>query len=1308
MAKKVLMGSVLLILSAAVLASVVKKRPILQERNANTYRKIELFNQLNQQDRYYERYLSRRTAVIDVPDATVSRRKSTSDDMLRRQNAIETAIPIVDNNSNDMIQTGNTAPLNKVLSPGNTIATTNSKYATAYYGRNIAMGSDGNVHAVWSDEGTPSNTVYYAKSMDKGKTWSTPVVINDGYYGYKPTIDVHPNDPTKIHVAYVGYMNSGETRTIRYVKSEDGGDNWSSSVLIAGSQVDTNNPDIIVDSQGNPHVAFDSYVDDFIRYNYSSNGGTSWMTEPEIVNTGFGDVIFGAAIAIDNDDNPHVLFGGGGETWGNKDVYWNWRDMASGEWQEIPPVQLSSDGIGSPYPSMVFDSNGIGHCFYDAAGTTVGRSVWYRQYDPDVGWGDAVEFPTSKAGGYTIMPQAGIDDNDNLYVGYFDGLGGEINLEPSEGDFFVGTNISGEWQYTNISDNGPTVYESHPNAARHVSSSDSLFHCLISVGNSAPYNVVYEVGYPWPPNPKCDVNQLSDTYETTGPFKVTASTSDLDGTVDVCSLFVFVNGIAAGSCSALSTAPDVWEAKFTITGEVGDKVSYIAKAIDNDGLEGESFLTLFDILEPENPGADILLVGDDIQLPDMYTKVLDELGYAYEYWNANEHVGIDESVTNYGWNNIIVGGWAISYVPTRDYTDNPFAAFLDNGGNIAIMSMDWFWGAGETEVSLTFNPGDFAYDYFQIGRGENDPGECVGLDSMVIGTEGDPISGNWSTEPMELNVGYWTEQVNGLNCIDWTTATGNGVDCFYAFNEGHGTGVHYDGGTYKTVFLPFMYSWLIDSTAAGPVANVDAIQLMDNILTWFGALSPPILSDVTGPRYGVYGYGPFDVSVEFDDLNKASTVENIRVGYKINDAADYTWLDLTADNGTYTGQLPQLTPADTAVSYKFKAVDDDGLAGMSDIYQFWTTGLSYTPDEDLLYCGDDYYSWYYTDPQYSAWERGPIDSMVTDVLDDLGVSYDYWDVDYYGPPDYQTVLSNYDHVIWHGYAEGDPSVWPFYSEDNPFYPYLMGGGHLLWSSEEMLGVLYDEDGDGIYPEDILPASGESAYDILNTAYIGPDWAYDTLRVRDLQEPINVGMDSVLTMEELPFGFMGDLADAMNPVVNETLDNTTYIFDAFLDDYGVWYSYYWGDSRFGIAWRYIDPTYSFRTITMPFCIANLDSVNRSKFLTNALAWFAHPTGVDQPEAGLPKTFALYHNRPNPFNPETIISYDLPQIAHVDLVVYNIMGQKIRTLFNGPRNAGRFDVVWDGKDDAGAQVASGVYIFQIVAGDFVQSHKMMLLR
>lgn len=103
-----------------------------------------------------------------------------------------------------------------------------------------------------------------------------------------------------------------------------------------------------------------------------------------------------------------------------------------------------------------------------------------------------------------------------------------------------------------------------------------------------------------------------------------------------------------------------------------------------------------------------------------------------------------------------------------------------------------------------------------------------------------------------------------------------------------------------------------------------------------------------------------------------------------------------------------------------------------------------------------------------------------------------------------------------------------------------------------------------------------------------------------------------------------------------------------------------------------------------------------------------TGVDDPSATLPTEFALHANFPNPFNPSTTIEYDLPRQASVEIVVYNIAGQKVRTLVNGNIDAGQHAAVWDGRDASGSRVSSGIYIYRITAGDFVRSRKMLLLK
>ncbi|NMC44419.1 MAG: T9SS type A sorting domain-containing protein [candidate division Zixibacteria bacterium] len=94
--------------------------------------------------------------------------------------------------------------------------------------------------------------------------------------------------------------------------------------------------------------------------------------------------------------------------------------------------------------------------------------------------------------------------------------------------------------------------------------------------------------------------------------------------------------------------------------------------------------------------------------------------------------------------------------------------------------------------------------------------------------------------------------------------------------------------------------------------------------------------------------------------------------------------------------------------------------------------------------------------------------------------------------------------------------------------------------------------------------------------------------------------------------------------------------------------------------------------------------------------------------LPSRFALHQNRPNPFNPATEISFTLPKAAKVTLEVYNITGQRISTLVNGHLEAGYHSAIWDGKDEAGQTVSSGIYFYRITAGEFSETRKMVLLK
>jgi len=93
---------------------------------------------------------------------------------------------------------------------------------------------------------------------------------------------------------------------------------------------------------------------------------------------------------------------------------------------------------------------------------------------------------------------------------------------------------------------------------------------------------------------------------------------------------------------------------------------------------------------------------------------------------------------------------------------------------------------------------------------------------------------------------------------------------------------------------------------------------------------------------------------------------------------------------------------------------------------------------------------------------------------------------------------------------------------------------------------------------------------------------------------------------------------------------------------------------------------------------------------------------------PKEYVLNQNYPNPFNPITTLRYDLPENSYVNVTVYDILGREVRTLVKTTQDAGYRSVIWDATNDYGKPVSAGVYLYQIQAGGFVQTKKMVLLK
>jgi hypothetical protein len=114
------------------------------------------------------------------------------------------------------------------------------------------------------------------------------------------------------------------------------------------------------------------------------------------------------------------------------------------------------------------------------------------------------------------------------------------------------------------------------------------------------------------------------------------------------------------------------------------------------------------------------------------------------------------------------------------------------------------------------------------------------------------------------------------------------------------------------------------------------------------------------------------------------------------------------------------------------------------------------------------------------------------------------------------------------------------------------------------------------------------------------------------------------------------------------------------------------------------------------------------LTDSTVWSFIVTGVTPPPS-IPTDFVLGQNYPNPFNPTTLINFSLPKEAPVTFEVYNMLGVKVRTLMSSEtHSAGTYTISWDGRNDSGVGMPSGVYMYRVLAGSYMASKKMTLLK
>jgi len=131
-------------------------------------------------------------------------------------------------------------------------------------------------------------------------------------------------------------------------------------------------------------------------------------------------------------------------------------------------------------------------------------------------------------------------------------------------------------------------------------------------------------------------------------------------------------------------------------------------------------------------------------------------------------------------------------------------------------------------------------------------------------------------------------------------------------------------------------------------------------------------------------------------------------------------------------------------------------------------------------------------------------------------------------------------------------------------------------------------------------------------------------------------------------------------------------------------------------------------TIDFTLSNiLANDNQGQTYTLAAEDLKLTSIAESPNQNIPDCFNLYANYPNPFNPATHIAYDLPQELKVRIEVFDLLGRQVCTLVDETKQAGKYIVTWNGRDQSGKVVSSGIYMYRITAGTYSATRTMVFL-
>ena len=526
----------------------------------------------------------------------------------------------------------------------------------------------------------------------------------------------------------------------------------------------------------------------------------------------------------------------------------------------------------------------------------------------------------------------------------------------------------------------------------------------------------------------------------------------------------------------------------------------------------------------------------------------------------------------------------------------------------------------------------------------------------------------------------WKTVANGAHEI-WKAGHRNGKDETY---RGHSF------FTYGGQMGPYRIVW--GGTYDGDIAAKAVFRYPNG--------TPPSFGDFTQLNDTYAKDVNFTISAEILDADGEITSAYLKYS---NDKTNWQSSEMTKqDDGKWYGNLTGTFNVGDTVFYYVEATDNDGKTrDNSNFAKYFLVTEPENKDAEILVIAENTSTIDYFDQvlknieaKYELWN-----TSLHNGLDKSIVNYPQWK--------YIIINANGSKYMFH--PQYDKATLAAYSEVyKALFDFLDNGGGLFLSDPDYFyakgagtDTTMELDGNTVNVAIGELTSGMVGYDYLG---VGKFWS----------DPY------IYTDDYYPYGSLKFLGIADDPISGDWATDTLKAFNQAL---------HWGDfvQAHENARTFIyDADYNYgagvymsngnwATVFIPWDLSilcdttNMSSANAEKFMSKVLAFLqTKTTDVFENDSRFITKTKLYANYPNPFNPETTIKFELAKSSNVELEIFDIAGRKIKTLVNEFKTPGVYKVKWNGTDNAGNKVATGVYFYKLKAGNVLQTKKMVMMK